>query len=51
VETFSGNKALKKVQLYEIIQKVKEGKSAANQRLFNSRRKVRDPTLFTNVTT
>jgi hypothetical protein len=37
------------MQLYEIIKKVKEGKPAADQRLFNSKRKVQDPTFIADV--
>ncbi len=33
-----GDKALKKMQLYKIIHKVKEGKPAADQKLFNGKR-------------
>jgi hypothetical protein len=50
VKNICGDKALKKMQLYKIIRKVKEGKLAANQRLSNGKRKVRDPTFVTDVT-
>jgi hypothetical protein len=44
-------KALKKTQLYEIITKVKEMKPAANQGVFNGKRRIRDQTFIDNVTT
>jgi hypothetical protein len=51
VKTIYSNKALKKTQLYEIIKKDKEGKSATDQTLFNGKRgKVRDPTFLAEVT-
>jgi hypothetical protein len=37
VKTVHEDKAVKKMQLYEIIRKVKEGKPAANQRVFNGK--------------
>ncbi len=40
---------MKKTQLYEIIRKVKEGKPTANQRLFKSKRRIRDTTFVANV--
>jgi hypothetical protein len=43
------DKALKKMQLYEIIRKVKEGKQAADQRIFNSKRRIRNPTFIADV--
>jgi hypothetical protein len=51
VKTIYGNKALKKTQLYEIIRKVKVWKPAANQRLFNGKRRIRDPTFIADVAT
>jgi hypothetical protein len=49
VKKVYGDKALKKTQLYEIIRKVKEGKPAADQRIFNGKRRIRDPTFVTDV--
>jgi hypothetical protein len=46
VKKVYGDKALKKTQLYEIIHKVKEGKLAADQGLFNGKRRIRDPTFI-----
>jgi hypothetical protein len=43
VKTIYSNKALKKMQLYEIIKKVKEWTPAVNQRLCNSKGKVQNP--------
>jgi hypothetical protein len=37
------------MQLCENIRKVKEGKLAANQRLFNVKRKVRDSAFVTDI--
>jgi hypothetical protein len=51
VKTVYSNKALKKNQLYEVIKKVKEGKPATDQRLFNGKRgQVWDPTFLAEVT-
>jgi hypothetical protein len=44
-----GDKALKKMRLYGIIRKVEEEKQVSDQRLFNSKRKVRDTTFITKV--
>ncbi len=49
VKKVYGDKALKKTQLYEIIRKVKEGKPAADQRLFNGKRRIRNPTFIADV--
>jgi hypothetical protein len=46
VKKVYGDKALKKTQLYEIIHKVKEGKPAADQRIFNGKQRIRDPTFI-----
>jgi hypothetical protein len=43
------DKTLKKTQLYEIIRKGKEGKPVADQRIFNSKCRIRDPTFITDV--
>ncbi len=40
---------MKKTQLYEIICKVKERKLAANQRILNGKRRIRDPTFVIDV--
>jgi hypothetical protein len=45
VKTVYGDKAFKKTQLCEIIQKVKEGKPAANQRIFTGKRRIHNPIL------
>jgi hypothetical protein len=50
VKKVCGDKALKKTQLYEIIRKVKEGKQAADHRLFNGKRRIRDPTFVADIT-
>jgi hypothetical protein len=49
VKTVYGDKALKKKQMYKIIRIVKEGKPAPDQRLFNGKRRIRNPTFVTNV--
>jgi hypothetical protein len=49
VKKVYGDKALKKTQLYEIIFKVKEGKPAADQRLFNDKCRIRDPTFIADI--
>jgi soluble P-type ATPase len=49
VKKIYGDKVLKKTQLYEIIRKVKEGKPAADQRLFNCKCRIRDPTVIANI--
>jgi hypothetical protein len=49
VKTVYGDKALKKMQLYEIIRKVKKGKPAADQRVFNGKRRICDPSFVTDV--
>jgi hypothetical protein len=51
VKKVYGDKAMKKTQLYEIIRKVKKGKPAANQRLFNGKRRIRDPTFIADIAT
>lgn len=42
---------LKKTQIYEIIKKVKKGKSTEDQRKFNGRRKIRQPAFIADVAT
>ncbi len=37
-----GDKALKRTQIYDIMKKVKEGKPMANQRGFNTKRRIRN---------
>ncbi len=49
VKKVYGDKALKKTPLYEIIRKVKEGKPAADQRLFNGKRRIGDPTFIADI--
>ncbi len=49
VKKVYGDKALKKTQLYEIIRRVKAGKPAADQRIFNGKRRIRDPTFIANI--
>jgi hypothetical protein len=49
VKKVYGDKALKKTQLNEILRKVKEGKPAADQRLFNGKRRIRDPTFVADI--
>jgi hypothetical protein len=49
IKPVHGDKDLTELQLYEIIKKVKEGKLAANQRLFNSKRKLQDLTFVADV--
>jgi hypothetical protein len=51
VKTIYRDKALKKTQPHEIIKKVKEGKPAANQRLFNGHGKVLDLTFVADAAT
>jgi hypothetical protein len=51
VKTVFGDKALKKTHLYKIIRKVKVWKPAAYQRLFNAKRRIRDPTFIADVAT
>jgi hypothetical protein len=51
VKMVYGDKALRKTQLCEIIQKVQEGKPAANQRIFKSKRRIRDPNFVADVAT
>jgi hypothetical protein len=48
VKNFYDDKALKKTQLYQVMRKVKEGKLAADQSLFSSKRNARDPTFMAN---
>jgi hypothetical protein len=47
IKNIYSNKALKKMQLYKTVRKVKEGKLAADQSLFNGKRKVRNPGFIT----
>ncbi len=49
VKKVYGDKALKKTQLNEIIRKVKEGKPAADQRLFNGKCRIRDPSFIADI--
>jgi hypothetical protein len=44
-----GNKALKRIQIYDIMKKVKEGKPAADQRGFNSKRRIRNSAFIADI--
>jgi histone-lysine N-methyltransferase SETMAR len=44
-----GDKALKRTQLYDIMKKVKEGKPAADQRGFNTKRKIRNSAFVAEI--
>jgi hypothetical protein len=48
-ETAYGENALKKIQIYEIIKAVKEGKVTEDQRQHNGRRKVRRPDFVAEI--
>jgi hypothetical protein len=41
LQRYSGDKSLKKTQIYAIIKNIKEGKTTTDQRKLNGRRKVR----------
>jgi hypothetical protein len=50
VKKVYGDEALKKTQLYKIICKVKEGKQGGDQRIFDGKRRIRNPTFIADVT-
>ena len=49
VKAAYGNKGLKKTQIYEIIKKVKEGKTTVDQRTLNGKRRVRNPAFVADI--
>ncbi len=46
-----GDKALKRTQICDIVKKVKEGKPAADQRGFNTERRIRNSTFVADIAT
>jgi hypothetical protein len=50
VKKVYGDKALKRTQIYDIMKKVKEGKTAADQRGFITKRRFRNSAFVTDIT-
>jgi hypothetical protein len=49
VQKVYGDKAFKRIQIYHIMKKVKEGKPAADERGFNTKRRIRNLSFIADI--